>query len=187
MVEWNGISFLHTPRHLPQRQMASDASGHWGCGAWSGDRWFQVQWNASTMVLPITVKELLPILLTGILWGRSWRGQQVTCLCDNQAVVACLRSRSSRQKGIMHLWRNLVFIEATFGFHIQPRYIDTHANHLADDLSRNRALSFLSKVPQASSHATPVPPDVVSLLLDRQADWTSPRWRAQFRNILNRA
>ena len=32
--DWNGISFLLPPTHLPQLQMASDASGSWGCGAW---------------------------------------------------------------------------------------------------------------------------------------------------------
>jgi len=70
MVEWNGISFLHTPRHLPQHQMASDASGHWGCGAWSGDRWFQVQWEFTSAGLPITTKVLLPIMVAGIVWAQ---------------------------------------------------------------------------------------------------------------------
>ena len=40
-----------------------------------------VQWDGMTQGLLITVKELLPILLAGILWGKSWR---VLCLCDNQ-------------------------------------------------------------------------------------------------------
>ena len=86
------------------------------------------------------MKELLPILLAGVIWGKSWRNHQVLCLCDNQAVVACIHSRSSRHKGLMHLLRNLVFVEAYHGFHLVPRYIDTHANHLADDLSRDRVL-----------------------------------------------
>ena len=34
--DWNGILFLPPPTHLPQLQMASDASGSWGCGAWHG-------------------------------------------------------------------------------------------------------------------------------------------------------
>ena len=70
---WNGVSFLPVPHQLPVHQVTSDASGQWGCGAWSGERWFQVQWDSTTAALPITVKELLPILLAGILWGRAWR------------------------------------------------------------------------------------------------------------------
>ena len=152
---WNGTSFLPTQLHLPQHTMASDASGHWGCGAWFHDRWFQVQWDATTSGLPITVKELLPILVPGIVWGRMWHGNRVVCLCDNQAVVACLHSWSSKHKGLMHLLCNLLFVEASFGFFFHPRYIDTHSNYLADDLSRNRTLSFLSKVPLASPYPTP--------------------------------
>ena len=52
------------------------------------------------------MKKLLPILLAGILWGKSWHSHRVLCLCDNQAVVACIHSRSSRHKGLMHLLQN---------------------------------------------------------------------------------
>jgi hypothetical protein len=86
----------------------------------------------------------------------------------------------------MHLLRNLVFVEAYHGFHLVPRYIDTHANHLADDLSRDRVLSFLSKVPQASPRPVPVPQHLISLLLNPQADWVHPRWREQFKSTLSR-
>ena len=48
----------------------------------------------------------------------------------------------------MHLLWNLVFIKAYHCFQFVPRHISTHANHIADDLSRDRVSSFLSKVPQ---------------------------------------
>ena len=54
--DWNGISFLPPPTHLPQLQMASDASGSWGCGAWHGCNWFQLQWDERSADLPIMVK-----------------------------------------------------------------------------------------------------------------------------------
>ena len=47
----------------------------------------------------------------------------------------------------MHLIRCLVFIEARHNCFIQATYINTRENHLADDLSRNRASHILSKVP----------------------------------------
>ena len=86
----------------------------------------------------------------------------------------------------MHLLRALVFIEAFNQFHLDPCYIDTRANHLADDLSRDRIVSFLSKVPQASPWPTPVPQVLVDLLLDPMADWGYPQWRDRFRGILNK-
>lgn len=184
ITDWNGVSFLSTPSFLPSCIMASDASGHWGCGAWFTSNWFQVPWDKSSLALPITMKELLPILVAGVLWGQGWRGRRVLCQCDNQAIVACLRSRSSRHSGIMHLLRNLAFVEARGGFVCHAVYINTHDNHLADDLSRNHTLSFLSKVPHASRTPSQVPPGLVSLLLDTRADWTSRQWRHRFKNIL---
>ena len=63
------------------------------------------------------------------------------------------------------------------GFYIVPVYINTKANDLADDLSRNKLQSFLSKVPQADHAQTPISLQLLALLLDQQADWTSPTWR----------
>ncbi len=86
----------------------------------------------------------------------------------------------------MHLLRCLVFVEAQLGCYLQGRYISTEANHLADDLSRNRVLSFLSKVPAADRHATPVPHQLPQLLLNQQVDWVSQHWRRQFSDIFKR-
>ena len=186
MEEWNGTSFLNTPQDLPALHVASDASGRWGCGAWWGTRWFQVEWSEASSALPITVKELLPILIGSAIWGQAWLNHRIVWHCDNQAVVSCLQSRTSRHPTLMHLIRNLVYIEARSGFYICPEYINTHANHLADDLSRNLVSSFFSKVPQASPTPTPVPAALVDLLLDHQADWTLLQWRRRFRHILTR-
>ena len=40
-VEWVGIFPLMAQ---PTVEFTSDASGNWGCGAWSGTTWFQFQW-----------------------------------------------------------------------------------------------------------------------------------------------
>ena len=170
---WNGVSFLSPPALRPRLEMTSDASGSWGCGAWHQQSWFQVSWDHRSAALDIAEKELIPIILACACWGASWAATQVVCHCDNQVIVACLRSRTSKHKGIMHLLRCLVFIEAHFQCHLQPVYIDTKANHLADDLSRNNLSSFLSKVPQAHSHPSPISCPLLDLLLDPRADWTS--------------
>ena len=159
-----------TPRctRSPQTPQAS--------GARSGERWFQVQWDSTTAELPITVNELLPILLADILWGRAWRNHQVVRWC----ATAIIRQWSPVFAPALASTR----VSCT---HLIPRYINTHTNHLADDLSRNRVLSFLSKVPQVCPYLTLIPQDVISLLLDPQADWTSRRWQARFRDTLLKA
>lgn len=185
--QWNGISFLWTPDSLATICATSDASGRWGCGAWYGKEWFQLQWGPNTCDLPIAVKELLPIVIGCAIWGHNWGNHRIVWRCDNQVVVGCLKTRTSKNQSLMHLIRNLVFIEARLGFHLHVEYIDTHSNHLADDLSRDRLFSFLSKVPQASPTPTRIPLPLVDLLLDQQADWISPLWRPLFNTTLNMA
>ncbi len=157
-ASWNGVSFLAPPSSLPQHHFASDASGSWGCGAWHDREWLQTQWDSTTQKLSIAEKELIPIILACAVWDRRWRSTHVTCHCDNQVVVACLRSRSNRVKSLMHMIRSLVFLEAHFDFHLSSVYINTLDNHLADDLSRGNLSSFLSKVPDASSRPALLPP-----------------------------
>ena len=88
----NGRSFLCTPPHnLPMVEMASDAFGSWGCGAWHGSSWFQVPWDDSAHTLSIAAKELIPIFLACVAWGHTWHAHQVRCWCNNQVVVAALQ------------------------------------------------------------------------------------------------
>ena len=75
-----------------------------------------------------------PNFIGSAIWDHAWSNHRVVCHCDNQAVVACLRSRTSKHPTLIHLLRNLVNIEARSGFYLYSVYIDTHANHIADDL-----------------------------------------------------
>ena len=56
----------------------------------------------------------------------------------------------------MHLLRCL-FLEAHFQFEVVAAYLPGIHNSLADDLSRNRLLSFRSKVPSADPLPAPMP------------------------------
>ena len=179
ITRWNGISFLPPPSMLPETTVTTDASSSWGCGAWFVQQWFHLQWDSRSIPLPIAEKELIPIILACAAWGDAWQGRQVLCQCDNQVVVACLRSRTSRDKKIMHLLWCLFFVEATHRCFIHPVYIDTKANHLADDLSRNNLSSFLSKVPNVN----PRPIPISRTLLDPDADWISLHWRIRSNSI----
>ena len=145
-----------------------------------------IKWNQNSSVLSIAEKELIPIILDCAAWAHNWRGRRVICHCDNQVVIAGFRSCTSKDKGIMHLIRCLVFVEATLGFFVVPACINSRANHLADDLSRDTRHSFLSKVPMASKFPTPISPPLLQLLLDPQANWSCPTWRPQFRAIFYR-
>ena len=180
--EWNGISFLPPPPNLATTEMASDASGSWGCGAWCGTHWFQIRWDTTSENLTIVVKELLPIVVACAMWGDTWMDRRVQCHCDNQAVVA---GRTSKNSHCMHMLHALAFIEARHRFYLQPVYINTKHNHLADDLSRDILPSFLSKVPHANKIPDHLPLPLIAFLFNPDTDWISPTWNAQFSDIFN--
>ena len=185
--QWNGIAIASPRDGDPPVELASDASGSWGCGAWSRTVWFQLRWDNHAQLFPIAVKELIPTVIAAAVWGEHWKGRTVCCRCDNQAVVAAINSRSCRESHIMHMLRCLFFIEAHVQCSLHAEYINTRDNNIADDLSRNNMLSFRSKMPQADADPARIPRPLIPLLLDPSMDWVSATWMQQFRNIFVRA
>ena len=79
----HGVSILsQLKRDSPDIQLISDASGSWGCGAFSGTQCFQLQWSDNTEQHHITIKELIPIVIAVAIWGKSWPGKTVQAQCD---------------------------------------------------------------------------------------------------------
>ena len=79
-------------------ELFTDASGGIGCGAWCGNQWLQYKWpqTGSFGDLPITQKEVLPVVLACAVWGEQWSGQTVQAYCDNEAAVSVLNSGTHR-------------------------------------------------------------------------------------------
>ena len=65
LPSWNGVgTMVGTVQSRVTETMTSDASGTWGCGAFtSPGEWFQLKWPDSWASIHITVKELLPIIM----------------------------------------------------------------------------------------------------------------------------
>ena len=131
----------------------------------------------------IMVKELIPVVIASAIWGRQWIGHTVQCKCDNEAVVAVITSRTSKNVPVMHLLRCLFFFEATFNCAIKAMHLPGATNELADDLSRNRLSLFLQKSPQMDPEPHRIPPELRDLLFT-PIDWTSQHWRCRFSAIL---
>ena len=110
-VKWNGVSMMAAPTRASLGAIVvSDASGNWGRSAYSSQgEWFQFQWPESWMGIHITIKELLPIIMSCALWGSNCRGKTVKCVCDNAAVVAIINLGRSKDNRAMHLMRCLTF------------------------------------------------------------------------------
>ena len=87
----------------------------------------------------ITVKELLPIIMGVVLWGRSWQGRTIRCRCDNMAVVAILKSGSSKDERVMHLMRNLFFFLTSYNVILLGEHIPGVENGAAMLIKRQPA------------------------------------------------
>ena len=90
LEEWNGVSLCGGVVPVsPKDTITSDASGRWGCGAFTErGEWFQYRWPAEWESVHITVKELLPIVRFAAaatmrrlsrLSDRGLRGTQPPC------------------------------------------------------------------------------------------------------------
>ena len=64
---------MHLPNMAtPAAVLTSDASGNWGCGAYFGSNWFMLPWSGLNIIYHFTVKELIPFVIAGALWGPLW-------------------------------------------------------------------------------------------------------------------
>ena len=111
------------------------AHGPWGCGAFCDNLWLQLQWPASMTQCHISIKEMIPVVISAALWGRQRSGQSVHFQSDNTSVVALINSGTSRDDTLMHLMRCLSFIMSKFNFVVSASHIKGSHNVLADALS----------------------------------------------------
>ena len=130
---WNGVGMMAgvTPAS-PTGSITSDASGSWGCGAFtSAGEWFQLVLPESWNGIHISNKGTATDSDRDSSVGEQWRGKTVRCWCDNAAVVAIIRSGSSRDERVMHLMRSL----AHFNMQITAQHVPGVENGAADALS----------------------------------------------------
>ena len=185
---WNGVSVLWKSREAsPDVEVWSDASGSWGCGAFTNSRWLQHAWPPEMPVSAIAHKELIPIVMASFIWGQQWQGNFVLFHCDNAAVVAVMNKLYCRDLRLMHMIRCLIFIAAKCNFWFAATHIPGANNTLADAISRNKANLFLSQVPptmQMQPVPDYVPIEIPQILYLQQPDWLSVSWMRLFMDIM---
>ena len=177
LQSWNGSSFFPPP--LPSVHVYLDASGSFGCGAFSRPHgWFQLQGPPAWLSVNIATKEFVPVVTAAALWGRQWAGLHVCFHVDNLAVVSILNKRSAKDPLLSHLLRCLFFSLPFISFTSLPN-IFLAAQTLPLTLCLVTIFTFFSLLVQQVLQTT-VPSSIQELLLLEAPDWTSPRWTSLF-------
>ena len=83
----------------------SDASGSWGCGTYC------------------------------VVLGSSFSYCGLTIRCNNEAIIACLSSKSTRKPHLAHLTEAFILSQAHFSFEFETQYIAGKHNTAANALS----------------------------------------------------
>ena len=185
MASWNGLSLFRRVPHLslPDFCIQTDASGTWGCGAFLQGSWFQWQWPQNWASVSIMAKELVPILVSCVVWGPRLAKHNVLFQCNNLSLVSALSKGSSKDTDVMRLLRCLWFFVAFFDIELRSEHIAGCINCTADHLSRNQMQSFFSLHPQVSLLPVPLPPPLLQMVAARELDWISPSFNKLFRDI----
>ena len=98
----------------------------------------------------IMAKELVPILLSCVVWVPLLTGTRVEFKCNYSSVVDSFNKGSSKESKIMHLLRCLWFFSSYFEIKVTASHISGTSNIAADQLSRNCSREFLLSDPNAS-------------------------------------
>ena len=106
------------------------------------------------------------------------------CLCDNEAVVAIIKSGTCKNIRAMHFLQCLFFFTAYYQLHLEPVHLPGRLNCAADSLSRNNLSRFLQLVPSAHHRPTCFPEGLLKVLVLQAPDWTSEAWKAMLHSTL---
>ena len=72
----------------------------------------------------------------------------------------------------MHLMRRFFFFVARYNFYICAEHIAGKCNVAADALSRDKMAQFFQQVVSAKHQPTPIPDNLIQLLVVQRPDWT---------------
>ena len=131
--------------------------------------------------------EMVPVVLSCVVWVCQLAHKTVLFQCDNTGAVAAVKKGTAKEELVMHLLRSLWFFVAHFDISVSIEHIAAAANQTADQLSRYNMQTFFCSNPQVSILSTPLPAELLQIVAVSGPDWTSPTFRQLFSAITTKA
>lgn len=156
--KFNGICMFHQLSwfEAPDLHLYTDASKI-GYGAVLKTQWLAGKFPQDCTKLNITVLELFPIFLALNVWGNELRNKKLRIHTDNLDLVHVINKKTSREKAIMPLVRELVLVTLKGNILLHAVHIAGVDNNIADALSRFQFQRFRSIAPHMDEEPVMVP------------------------------
>ncbi len=165
LPRWPGVSFFHAAEWSTNADLAlfTDACLT-GYGGVFGNNWFSASFaNIEVLDEAIGWKELFAVCAAVATWGARMRGRRILLQCDNEAVVTCIASGTTRSPPGMVLHRSLFYLCAMHSIEFRATHLPGVHNVLADALSRGDIARFQHLAPAADP--SPAVPATFSYIL----------------------
>lgn len=122
------------------------------------------QWAYNEILRDITFLELVPIVLSLMVWGSLLHNKKLILFIDNIALVHILNKQSSRSERVMSLVRPLMLVALKYNIQFKANHIPGKLNQIADSISRKKWDTFRSQAPAADAQPQPIPEQFQTLL-----------------------
>lgn len=158
LLWWDGVLIFREDREAVE--IWSDASTSKGLGGHLGSRetpldWWQAWIPDRLAGADIMVLEALALLESMGGWREAIRGRRLVCYVDNTVLYHSLRSGSCANRSVQSVIRAIYTILLEVDCELQPQWIPSDDNYLADALSRFANLSDLLPPSSAASWSNP--------------------------------
>ncbi|XP_055337903.1 uncharacterized protein LOC129587950 [Paramacrobiotus metropolitanus] len=166
---WNGTASFIQPdwTRSDVLDLYTDASGTLGRGAYFHGSWFQLRWPPWIIQRKPCIEylELIPILLSLIVWGSKLQRKRVIFHCDNEGATLAWENLRSTNFGVLDLMRRMLKAAACANMAFTIKHIRGVNNAIADSLSRFQRSRFRALAPTASERPDPCPDIFPQLLI----------------------
>ena len=162
---WDGLQLLRLVSSRRTIYLWTDALGKFGMGGYLLDhpdqlplvtKVFSTRMATRHRQMHINFKEMKAVLHAITLWLEQLRGTRLTLYCDNEACVYGLQKSSIKGAAMVPL-QDIAMIVAQHDIYLEPTWIPTKANQLADELSRVQYKKIADRYPQLR-HLVTTPP-----------------------------
>ena len=130
-------------------------------------------------------KELVPIVLSIVVWGPYLKKTSILLQSDNLSLVTATNKGSCRGEVVMYLLRCTWFFVAHYDIKIVAKHLPGSDNLVADKLSRNDTDQVFLPRAGLSCLPTPLPSTILQMISPKGLDWLSPQFHKLLKETLS--